>query len=802
MFASYRLVLNNCLSCVAFGLLVTILAAIWPSNAVHGQVNAKPRNLGAPSPAEMLVRLQYRQQQETPLFDLLRKSGQDIFSKLGDDERKFAERFAEDLIQNRGMDSEEVQELMRRMDVQPDVQKAIRESLKRNRSESGGVASADLNRGERNSEIKSRPQNFDIDRLKRRIENARNKNLLDRLSSSNQPPATRRSPAERPTASGTRKRASELDSQIENRTERLKNEIAANGDNNRASQLPNDSQGQPSKFAPNSGLPSRDDPRSKSTLENRRQPPFVKENVDASQPSEFQKRGNGETKGGKPTERKFSPAENRNSSRLLNSSQRQVVEKLQKSIGANTTSGRETRQSLEKLKQAKDPTEFLDELSRLSKQVKANKRKQELLADAAKELSRSDENLLRSVVEPFSPDLAKSIRGQDQPFKNSSESPETSGESRSAFAGETPEDWAENEFLKKAISYYNDEESGFEKPKGFDGLLNGGKKSSSPRSTLNLEAAKKLWDKGSDIFKDKIDESVSDRRAKGIKPGQRIDQSVMEAIKKVSTEGPNSNSENKSMFSKALNGLIGTAMGKAEENVKEKIERSRGNQPAGLGGQNQFQSSPNANLGWQPNTGLGSNPLANNVPSSNTSNATSTASSSAATISSMAPNFTTVLFWLLAILAVVAAIYFAVRSLQPSDAVAVKKRELQKMLQSTDAAKPSDIVEAVDLLLLTKFGSVASWWNSHRAAERLQKVKPAWREKIVSIFQVYRRSRYQSSSNCTVPTDQKSLVTSALRELADEPQSVFEEVLAASQSSRGAESAKKAPPSTQDEAIL
>ena len=65
----------------------------------------QPRHFGdTPSPTEMMARLKLRKQQETPLFDLLREAGDDIFSKLSDDEKKLAGRFLEDMILKEGMD--------------------------------------------------------------------------------------------------------------------------------------------------------------------------------------------------------------------------------------------------------------------------------------------------------------------------------------------------------------------------------------------------------------------------------------------------------------------------------------------------------------------------------------------------------------------------------------------------------------------------------------------------------------------------------------------------------------------------
>ena len=84
-----------------------------------------------PSPTEMMARLKLHKQQDTPLFDLLREAGVDIFSKLSDDEKKLAGRFVEDMILKEGLDSERFSSLMEKMNIGDDVKQALQESLER-----------------------------------------------------------------------------------------------------------------------------------------------------------------------------------------------------------------------------------------------------------------------------------------------------------------------------------------------------------------------------------------------------------------------------------------------------------------------------------------------------------------------------------------------------------------------------------------------------------------------------------------------------------------------------------------------
>lgn len=769
----FHYVLSYVLRHVWAGTFVWAMIANLIASTAAAQNRTSARNLGAPSPAEMLVRLQYRRQQETPLFDLLRGSGRDIFSKLGDDERKFAERFAEDLIQNRGLESEEVQELMKQMNVEPRVQKAISESLK----------GADSNqfKSNRGTEKSSEP-NINLDRLKRRLENVRQQQLLDRLSS-NDPMRSETLGASRTTAdagsqpktrdrSGRTSNANNYDSTSRPNGASQRNSNEPNGESNMASPAKNNSTNNGNNRSPTSG-----DAKRRSVNRNRANDSLPKLRLPGETPRDFKNQfpGNGPFQGRQAKAKSEVGQADRvsDSSSLLNSRQRAVVEKLKRGIEPNSSSGRATRKGLERIKQAKDPTEFLDRLKKLSKQVKADSQKKQLLQKSAQSLSKADESMIRSFVEPFSPDLARSMRASDSKSAEATGAKTSSGGAAGKeLTTANPEDWAQSEFLKQAINYYNDKDSGFQKPKGFDRLLND-KASRSSGATMNFEAAKKLWKQGANIFNDRIDNTGDSKK---IKPGQRIDQSVIEAIKKVSADSSKAAAGQNSVFTNALNGLIGTAMDKAEETAKDRVQRGRNRQNAGLAGNSSGQPRK-----ARPNSNSSSNSISQTLqnltnPSANDSQANSSspsASPTLPTLQNVRSIIVPIMYALICISLLALVLYLVFRFLKPVDKIALQQKKLQEKLRSTGTSKPSDIVAAVDLLLLTKFGTAASWWNSHRAAERLQAAKPGWHEKIGSVFQLYRWSRYHASSKSAIPAEQETAVTEVLKELASEPKSIF-----------------------------
>ena len=99
----------------------------------------QPRHFSdTPSPTEMMARLRFHKQQETPLFDLLREAGVDIFSKLSEDEQKLAGRFVEDMLLKEGPESERLSSLMDQMNIGSEARQALQEGIER----AGGKESA------------------------------------------------------------------------------------------------------------------------------------------------------------------------------------------------------------------------------------------------------------------------------------------------------------------------------------------------------------------------------------------------------------------------------------------------------------------------------------------------------------------------------------------------------------------------------------------------------------------------------------------------------------------------------------
>ena len=127
----------RCVGCIAL-LLITVLVS---DTAIgQGRSPGQPHDFGdTPSPTEMMARLKYHKQHDTPLFDLLRETGVDIFSKLSDDEKKLAGRFVEDLILKEGMNSEKVSSLLEQMNIGSEARQALQEEIERTGADESAI---------------------------------------------------------------------------------------------------------------------------------------------------------------------------------------------------------------------------------------------------------------------------------------------------------------------------------------------------------------------------------------------------------------------------------------------------------------------------------------------------------------------------------------------------------------------------------------------------------------------------------------------------------------------------------------
>ena len=331
------------------------------------------------------------------------------------------------------------------------------------------------------------------------------------------------------------------------------------------------------------------------------------------------------------------------------------------------------------------------------------------------------------------------------------------------------------DFLKDAIETYNDADSGYQLSPAFKQLKDRAEGRLSDRQMANLGGlSKKLLEGSADFFDP---ESASNtRRADGVRPGQRLDQLLAAAAEKAVARNDGSSNEENSVLSDALNNALGAALDQAvtiaDKKHQDRIEN-------GFNTYTSPSQTPSDNLSIQdqlnsitdfgdPASDTASN-FGSDLNSSTSSDSDSSVDNAAASI---ADSMSQMKFdgWkliyaagLISILAV--AVYLIFRLVPTADENVLKQRELQRKLQNK-SANSNDVVEAVDLFLLSRFGAASSWWNSKHATDQITTSQPDWREKVSSLFQVYRWSRYQADGNASVSAEQNELVNSTLLELS------------------------------------
>ena len=785
----------------------------------QGRPIRQPHNFGdTPSPTEMMARLKYHKQQETPLFDLLREAGVDIFSKLSDDEKKLAGRFVEDMILKEGMNSEKVSSLMEKMNIGDEARRALQEGIAR----AGG--------GETTISPEQRKEIADKIREDFLQRSGSESDIVDSPTNQNSTlPAGPRDAAAGRDREAENKRREELG------LPRLRdgystNRSVPNGsdtDPNRESDLvsradpsrPNSqAREQNSRVAPNQARPSQGDRRTaennpsrdaKNQLDQSDKPnqsDFVRAARDpatnppnrprrnergSSQPSRL-------SQDNKPS--RIKPPANSLQNRparqainqlesQLNASQRQIVSELKNRIQRGDMSREEIGKLLSDLQKPQpSPQGFAQQLDDVGEKFGLPPESRDEIQETFNELSPTERSTLQNAFRNVDQDLLDQLannRGQNGRATSSS----PNSESQPPFHQNTTDlsEWVTREtdnerieqlgkdFLKDALETYNNADSGYELSPAFKQLKDRAEGKVSNREMANLgDISKKLFEGSADIFSQ--DSAAAPRRPDGVKPGQRLDQ-LLTAAAGEALKGDNTpDGENKSVFSDALNNALGVALDQAVT-MADKNSENRNRDVANGWNPSSRMPLDQLNVPDQFNPLTEFNNTTNSSPSSSDSSSSSSSSSSnnsslddaaatiADTVTQMKFDGRYLLYVLLLIALISAAVFLLFRLIPTTDKNVLKQRELQRKLQS-NSAKPKDVVEAVDLFLLSKFGETSSWWNATHAADQITTTQPSWQEKVASLFHVYRWSRYQADGNASVSSEQNELVKSTLLELS------------------------------------
>lgn len=743
----------------------------------------------------MLARLKFHKQQETPLFDLLREAGSDIFSKLSDNEKKLAGRFVEDMILKEGMDSERVSSLMNHMNISPEARQALKEGIDRS-----GVGETTISPEDRKAIADNVRQQFlqqfgDLPGGSRLPSNQTTQQS-NKPTGSNRPNVDNKAQLPSLVPGATNDTEAIVDNATRN--QQFRQQIAKLAETlktkTRELKEARDQQSNP---------PSRESAGSNTDSSPRRsgngqlpRPPRPA-GQDLAGP-EVKTKPSSQTPGTAPSD----TASNRNrvDRSGLNRSQTQRPPESPKVPGIDPSFDLENNELVqEALRQFKSQSE--EDQQKIFSEIQDKLRNGDLTPRQMEELfsdlqsAKSPAQLAERIDEAsktlgLPADSKEKIMESFGRLPSGGQSFSSDGQADDTEVGVDSEggvDKIGQDLLKDALQTYNDPNSGYELSGAFKRLKDHAEGIHSDRPLANFGSiSKKLFEDSSKIFDA---ESASDSlRASGVKPGQRLDQLLTAAASEAIANSTEANDkEGDSVFSSVLNSALGTALDQAVTLADDGEPGVNGNDDGGwpphtnnfnndsLGSLQDFGSPQPNSASQSPNISSGSNPLLPSINSSSPRQSSSIQESvSAITDSILDTKFNwQALFFILGLVGLLLLTAFLLsRIFAAADPILKKQAELQRKLQQS-SANPNDVVEAVDLFLLSRFGDTSSWWNAKHAADQISKAKPDWRDKVASLFQVYRWSRYQAAGKDSVSPEQNKLVVATLQELLEAPPEAF-----------------------------
>lgn len=741
------------------------------------QANRNPfhRDLGpTPSPKSLLSRIarfQTNPVKSTPIYSELEKVGRDIFSSLAPEQRAKAREFAEQLLENKGIDSPEVQSLMDRMGVDPDTQQQLAQQF-----QDGTLGSSlEINEGNprthRELEELVKRKNFDkaFDRIKQKDNSFQNlwnqakgqlpENLQNMMKGQSQ--ATREPDDREP-----RNDTESIDNSNTRRGDRnsfRKEDSPATRSNDNGRNTPradnlNQFQGEDSSL-------NRSNPGSRNADADRRSPRTGRQD-DARRSTnrnlplagnkstteeikqlfqEIQSRKNLEgeqllkgDQSGSQAKKRSNPVKNLDSEQLVQRMDDAIKEKIDsKQQGSensrpdgirNRTNG--NTNALDQSSGATQntiPKDVLKEFESFKQKVAQAKNEADTSADSSLNRAGSDSPSSRSTPRPTPtptrPNGVQNARTEAQRISDERWAKEFYNMAREVMPNirKTNSDLSAQdqvarqnqfkEFVKGQLAGRDDEDFTFGK----------------------------MLEKGSSMLAG----TQSDPKAKE-KIEARVDRMLVDLAKKTVETAKNSSDD--TAFESAIESMFDNAIGsnkkrlkemiKGKDDAKKQLEQSN---PFTDGSRNSNDTGNSSSLDNQFAGGDAADPLSSPTSSNDSTSAMPTLPALPKLDASWF-NLQTLAYVLIGI-AVISIVIVLVLKLKPAaDEETIRKQKLAQRLRTM--RDPDDLVDAVDLYLLAHHGEGSSWWNAKIAEEAVAEKKPNLKDSIARLFQLYVLSRY------------------------------------------------------------
>lgn len=720
------------------GLLFVLLIGLVPKPLFAQNEPTHFRDLGKTlGPQELVRRLRRFQaspREETALFSELEKLGEDIFDSLSPEERTNARKFAEQLIRNKGIDSDEVKGLMDRMGVDAAMQKRLAEQFKES-----GLQSRLPKEFKDLSYDEMRSGSWDRDRFQRELDKAGVGDELRRLINPSMfgPDGENQSPGIQPADPNARTNADSMRPPLQD---------PANPSSSASPRSPaddpflNGSEGMGAKGRGDDDIGSKGSSAEPKGVD---RPLATGRNRDPAIRSDDS------------TDRTRSQTQNLRSKSLpeLRRERAQNLERLRAAAKARQNS----------LQGEKD---FLD------------------LMEMQRQLDDSINSKSQTSSRAGNPSTPNSMSNRNNKTPNSS-TPIKSPSVSEDLSKLSNKEWAKKfaEVAKEVVPKLDQSQqrSGDVASNLFSGdalktlqkFKDGIKSNLTPDKSENLGGLL-------ENSKNFLSRAAGQKRAEKVEA--QFDRLLFETAKATMKAA---NEDDDSMFGEAINSVIESSVDVVKDGVKSSRKakrdaerRARDSQgdwepPSfddedmssimnNLANRSPDEQSNSRNGLWNRDSDQGSGSstsLFGGSGSSRESSASSAMSSLESPIEAVAGMFNaqTLILLVMGILIIAALAYMLVKFI-PEDTPEARQKQLANKLKNVAVRDASDLVDAVDLYLLAHHGNGSNWWHAEMAKEVVEAEKPQLKDRIRKLFDVYVVSRY---------TDAKSAITSQEKELAE-----------------------------------
>ena len=98
--------------------------------------------------------------------------------------------------------------------------------------------------------------------------------------------------------------------------------------------------------------------------------------------------------------------------------------------------------------------------------------------------------------------------------------------------------------------------------------------------------------------------------------------------------------------------------------------------------------------------------------------------------------------------------YLLAQSVVGSEAM-ISQRKVIRQIRETKLKSPKDLIETVDMFVLSKFGIKSSWWNAGVVHNVLASSSPELKSQVDELIQDYIRARYMRANIQISSADQQ-----------------------------------------------